>query len=133
MKKTGRLRELPLSLLLSILLVSCAGAAPVTPPAALAPPPTVTVLPSPTSQPAVLSIATPTVIPVGSVPAAPIQFASMWTGDPKPFGAPVGIAMDPQGNMYVVDMGNSTVQNLDRNGKTISEWKIQDIGGSPAT
>ncbi len=57
----------------------------------------------------------------------PVEFAWKITGDPNPFNAPVGIAIDPHGNIYVMDTKNSRVQKFDSNGNSILMW------GSPGS
>ncbi|HSB06956.1 MAG TPA: hypothetical protein VLK23_17405 [Thermodesulfobacteriota bacterium] len=45
------------------------------------------------------------------------------TGDGQ-FDRPGGIALDPSGNIYVVDRGNLRIQKLDPNGNFISKWGL---------
>ncbi|MEO8286520.1 MAG: fasciclin domain-containing protein [Chloroflexota bacterium] len=44
------------------------------------------------------------------------------TGAPNAFKNAAGIAADKQGNLYVVDAGNSRIQKLDPNGKPVLMW-----------
>ena len=70
----------------------------------------------------------PAVVPT-STTAAPDQLMessveSVWsiTGDPNPFKIPDGIAIDRQGNLYVMDSLNDRVQKFDNDGMFISMW-----------
>jgi hypothetical protein len=64
--------------------------------------------PSPTTRPtmtvAVTSTNTPTIAPVATATSQssslPVEFAWKLAGDPNPFNAPVGVAIDPQGDIY---------------------------------
>ena len=49
---------------------------------------------------------------------------SVWsiTGDPNPFNTPDGIAIDSQGNLYVMDSGNHRIQKFDSDGNFITMW-----------
>jgi DNA-binding beta-propeller fold protein YncE len=69
-------------------------------------------------------VKTATPLPSTSLPP---EFAWKIAGDPNPFFKPTGIALDPHGNIYVVDFGNSRVQKYDSNGKFLLMW------GSPGS
>jgi sugar lactone lactonase YvrE len=56
-----------------------------------------------------------------------VEFVWKTAGDPNPFNAPVGIAVDPQGNISVMDTKNSRIQKFDSNGRFILMW------GSPGS
>ncbi len=43
-------------------------------------------------------------------------------GDPNPFNNPGGLALDRQGNLYVVDAHNSRIQKFDSNGHFVTKW-----------
>jgi tripartite motif-containing protein 71 len=57
----------------------------------------------------------------------PVEFVWKTTGDPNPFNMPVGIAIDPQGYIYVMDTKNSRIQKFDSDGNFILMW------GSPGS
>jgi DNA-binding beta-propeller fold protein YncE len=57
----------------------------------------------------------------------PEEFVWNTTGDPNPLNAPVGIAVDSRGNIYVMDTKNSRIQKFDSNGKFVLMW------GSPGS
>lgn len=89
---------------------------------------------SPTSLPTFspTATATPVVAPAQSTEPAvtqtnlpaplPAEFVWKIAGDPNPFNAPVGVAIDPLGNIYVMDVGNARVQKFDCNGKYLLMW-----------
>jgi sugar lactone lactonase YvrE len=52
----------------------------------------------------------------------PAEFVWSLTGDPNPFNNPDGIAVDSQGNLYVMDSGNSRIQKFDGDGNFILMW-----------
>jgi tripartite motif-containing protein 71 len=54
--------------------------------------------------------------------ALPVEFSWKITGDPNLFNAPVGVAIDSQGDVYVMDVGNSRVQKFDSSGKFLMMW-----------
>jgi peptidylamidoglycolate lyase len=48
--------------------------------------------------------------------------------EPGQFNLPHGIALDPQGRVYVADRANSRIQVFDANGKFITLWKSAELG-----
>lgn len=94
-----RVFVIAISFTLLMVAVSCASAAtPVPPtlpqPSAILPPPT----------------------------ATPIEFVWKITRGSSPLDTPTGLGLDPQGNLFVVDAGNSRIQKFDSNGKFLLEW-----------
>lgn len=59
------------------------------------------------------------------------KFELMWgsegTGEGQ-FNSPVGIALDPSGNIYVADTGNHRIQKFDSNGNFIRKWGSESTG-----
>ena len=49
------------------------------------------------------------------------QWGSIGSGDGQ-FSLPYGIAVDSDGNVYVIDFGNSRVQKFTRDGQFIRKW-----------
>ncbi|MDA1313233.1 MAG: peptidyl-alpha-hydroxyglycine alpha-amidating lyase family protein [Acidobacteria bacterium] len=47
---------------------------------------------------------------------------------PGQFVDPHGLALDPDGNVYVADRGNSRIQVFTKDGKFIKEWKSKELG-----
>jgi tripartite motif-containing protein 71 len=41
---------------------------------------------------------------------------------PGEFNSPAGLAVDPQGNIYVADYGNNRIQKLSRSGRPLAVW-----------
>jgi DNA-binding beta-propeller fold protein YncE len=79
---------------------------------------TVTAAATIASTPTMASVATAT----SQSTSLPVEFAWKLAGDPNPFNAPVGVAIDPQGNIYVMDTKNSRVQKFDQDGKFLLMW-----------
>lgn len=52
------------------------------------------------------------------------------TGDSR-LGAPIGVTVDPDGNVYVSDTKDSTVKAFDKDGKSL--WKIDFMGAAAGT
>jgi DNA-binding beta-propeller fold protein YncE len=52
----------------------------------------------------------------------PVEFVWSMTGDPNPLDTPAAIALDAQGDLYVVDGGNNRIQVFDSEGQFISAW-----------
>ena len=75
---------------------------------------------------AVTSTYTPTITPVATATSQstslPVEFVWKLARDPNPFNAPVGVAIDPQGDIYVMDTKNSRVQKYDQDGKFLLMW-----------
>ncbi len=103
---------LPTLLITLILLTACASPNLTVQPAA-------TLTSAPTSEPVPTETSRPTPLPVA--------FVWKLAGAPNPFSAPVGIALDPEGNFYVMDTKNSRVQKYDRDGHFLLMW------GSPGS
>lgn len=105
-----------------ILLEACSSGEPSAPEPAGA---TATVESVPT---AALSTSTPTQSPTSTATAlsrpadTSIHFAWRITGDPHPLDRPVGVTVDPQGNVLIVDTKNSRIQKFDTNGNFIMTW-----------
>ena len=76
--------------------------------------------------PRATAISTVTEMPTATVTALPTEspVESVWslTGDPNPFNNPDGIAVDAQGNLYVMDSGNTRIQKFDSDGQFIMMW-----------
>jgi DNA-binding beta-propeller fold protein YncE len=81
-------------------------------PATATNPPTATLTQSPPNQPTPL----------------PAEFVWKIDGEPNPFKAPVGIALDPVGNFYVMDTKNARVQKFDSSGKFLLMWGSPGAG-----
>jgi DNA-binding beta-propeller fold protein YncE len=79
----------------------------------------------PTLQPAPIAVPTLQPTPTTSAAAIPLEFVSKITGGPNPFDGPFGLALDQQGNLYVVDTGNSRILKFDSTGKFLLEWGSQ--------
>jgi sugar lactone lactonase YvrE len=86
-------------------------------PFALTPVPTVATVP-PT-----LEAAPATVLPTPASQLPP-TLELVWTvkDDSDPLRAPRGMALDRQGNVYVVDTGNARIVKYDRDGKFLTQW-----------
>lgn len=54
--------------------------------------------------------------------ALPVEFVWKIAGDPNPFNAPVGVAVDSQGDIYIMDTKNARVQKFDSDGKYLLKW-----------
>lgn len=70
-----------------------------------------------------------TVTPISAatmqVAGARADFVWKINGEPNPFSkvnGPIGVAVDVEGNLFVVDAGNSRVQKFDRDGKFLLMW-----------
>lgn len=75
-----------------------------------------------------IPIVTDTITETGQPEVIPLE--SLWkiTGDPNLFDKPAGVAIDSQGNIFVMDTGNSRVQKFDRDGSFILMWGIRGKG-----
>lgn len=58
------------------------------------------------------------------------QLDRLWTtsGGPNAFDTPDGLALDAQGNLYVMDSGNNRVQKFDARGRFITMWGAKGEG-----
>lgn len=55
------------------------------------------------------------------------QWGTLGSG-PGQFNGPVGIAVDPQGNIYVADVGNHRIQKLRPSGQLLTQWHTVGSG-----
>jgi DNA-binding beta-propeller fold protein YncE len=81
--------------------------------------------PSATAEPAIAqsnAAVTPTVIITEQPTESPVEQVWSINGDPNPFNTPDGIALDPQGSLYVMDSGNSRIQKFDSDGNLLTMW-----------
>ncbi|MBI5032326.1 MAG: 6-bladed beta-propeller [Chloroflexi bacterium] len=69
----------------------------------------------------------PTVAPMASTTQT-LELVWNIHGDPNPLVVPIGIAVDSDGYVYVVDSGNERVQKFDRNGKFVTMWGFKGNG-----
>jgi streptogramin lyase len=53
---------------------------------------------------------------------SPVEQVWSMTGDPNAFNTPDGIAVDAQGNLYVMDSGNNRIQKFDSDGNFLTLW-----------
>jgi DNA-binding beta-propeller fold protein YncE len=74
---------------------------------------------APTSAP---TLAAPIVTPTSQPTASPPELVVTMKGDPNPFLTPSNLALDPQGNLYVLDAGYARIQKFDRNGQFSTNW-----------
>lgn len=81
---------------------------------------------TPTNTPTPTSASTATVTTgltaTGQPTQSPVELVWSITGDPNPFNTPDGLALDPQGNLYVTDSGNHRIQKFDSDGRFITTW-----------
>lgn len=107
--------------LFALLLVGCGSQVPATAPVVLQP----TTAPQPTtaSTPTLKAVASAT-----SQPASKLELVWQTRGDPNPFRTPVGVAVDSNGNVYIMDTENNRVQKFDGDGKFISMWGSKGSG-----
>ena len=52
----------------------------------------------------------------------PVSFAWRTAGEPHRLARPSGLAVDEQGDLYVVDRSNRRVQKFDPDGKFLLHW-----------
>jgi tripartite motif-containing protein 71 len=78
-----------------------------------------TLLP-PTSSPTIAATLSPT-------QTAPPTMETIWeiTGGQNAFYRPTELALDPQGNVYIIDGGNHRVQKFDKDGDFLLTWGSQ--------
>lgn len=126
-------------LILTSLLAACQAAPPPAAPPTLPPtqlpssplPATATLLPTASPLPPSPTLsASPTIAPtLASQPTPPpAEFVWKIDGAPHPFNAPVGIALDPQGNFYVMDTQNAQVKKFDSQGNFLLMWGSPGVG-----
>jgi tripartite motif-containing protein 71 len=131
MKHRVRLQSVG-GLLFLIFLVGCSPSELTLPPAPTSLPvtatfpsvPTATSEATETSQPTIQ----PTIQPSCQPTFFPVEFVWKITGDPNPFSRPIGVAVDMEGNIYVMDAGNSRVQKFDHNGMFLLMWGSKGAG-----
>ena len=68
--------------------------------------------------------ASPTIVPVKSA----IELAWNIRGAPNPFDQPNSLAVDRDGNLYVLDAGNNRIQKFDQDGKFLLMWGALGAG-----
>jgi sugar lactone lactonase YvrE len=64
----------------------------------------------------------------GDQPTVQMDLIGTITGSPTPFGEVRGVALDHEGNLYVVDRVNSKVWKLDPAGKLLTQWGSRGTG-----
>lgn len=69
----------------------------------------------------------PTVV-VGPPETNPVEFVWQISGDPYPLNGPNDVAVDAEGNLYVIDGYNHRVQKFDRNGQFLAMWGSKGVG-----
>ena len=75
------------------------------------------------------SVPTAVATPSSTAPAKPVM-EKVWetTGTPNAFHLPTELAIDAQGNVYVIDGGNHRVQKYDKDGNFLLMWGSQGNG-----
>jgi len=63
-----------------------------------------------------------------TVASAPLELVRRISGDPNPFSMPAALSFDSNGNMYVLDAGNSRVQVFDPSGGFVTLWGSEGSG-----
>jgi DNA-binding beta-propeller fold protein YncE len=64
----------------------------------------------------------------GDHPTVQMDLIGTITSDPTPLREVRGLALDQEGDLYVVDKGNSRVLKFDRTGKYLMQWGSQGAG-----
>ncbi len=116
--KGSQLCKQAVSLGLALVFLTGCGVPPATPAPTQPPPP-------PTAAPTLVPTAPPMPTPTATAVPAPVWVAS-FKGDPQPFLYPNSVAVDAQGNLYVIDADTSLVYKLDPAGKGIIQWGGHD-------
>ena len=84
---------------------------------------------SSSSSPATVSDSTTIAVDTDTAAIYPaLELVWEISGDSHPFDALVGVAMDPQGNIYVTDTNNFRVQKLDSEGNSLQMWGSEGSG-----
>src|SRR5215470_18933304 len=60
--------------------------------------------------------------PTGLAPTATVEFMGLLTGDSAPLRQPVGVAVDSQSNIYVVESGTFGIRKFDWQGQLVTQW-----------
>ena len=79
---------------------------------------------SPTAAPTRI-VTIPTALPVGSLPLGSVDLIGTIEHD---FQSPTGVALDGQGNLYVIDHDHDRIQKFDRDGKFVLMWGSNGTG-----
>lgn len=84
---------------------------------------------STTVAPTPVSASTAILVTTSTAQARP-SLELVWEigGDPDPFDTPVGVAVDAQGNIYVMDTNNFRVQKFDSEGNSLQMWGSEGSG-----
>ena len=61
-------------------------------------------------------------------PASSAEFALEIEGDPHPLSAPIDVAVDRQGHLYMVDCKHNRIQKFDRHGQFLTMWGRRGAG-----
>ena len=112
--------------LLICLLAACGTNAPAL--STTTPAPIIAPTAAPTSPSTAAKIITAGPIATSQPTESPVELVWKISGDPNPFSSPSGLALDQQGNLYVVDAGNSRVQEFDSQGHFITKWGSHGSG-----
>jgi tripartite motif-containing protein 71 len=70
----------------------------------------------------------PSGTPTIDLATSSVEFELEIKGDPHPLSAVRGLAVDQQGNLYVVDCESNRIQKLDSEGKFITAWGSEGSG-----
>jgi DNA-binding beta-propeller fold protein YncE len=62
-------------------------------------------------------------------PLSPDQILGMWGSEPGQFNQPHGIAIGPDGSLYIADTGNHRIQRLAPDGTIIGSWGTKSPDG----
>jgi len=67
------------------------------------------------------------VVTLSQTPFAKSSMEKIWAtdGSPNTFYRPTEVALDPQGNVYIIDGGNHRVQKFDKDGNFLLMWGSQ--------
>jgi DNA-binding beta-propeller fold protein YncE len=81
---------------------------------------------APTAMPAPTNVQT--AVPTNRPVAISVEFVLEITGGPEPLSWPSGMAIDAQGNLYVVDTMNHRIQIFDSSGNFLTTWGSKGSG-----